>query len=98
MTVQTDPERTESKYLQRYANLTGKRVLEIGCGDGRLTWQYAKSADRVTGIDHHRDDLRVATIDRPSDLGQRVIFTCADSIHLPFVKESFDIAILAWSF
>lgn len=98
MTVQTDPERTESKYLKRYADFTGKRVLEIGCGDGRLTWQYAKSASRVTGIDLHGDDLRVATIDRPSDLEQQVLFARADSIHLPFHKESFDIAILAWSF
>jgi ubiquinone/menaquinone biosynthesis C-methylase UbiE len=98
MTVQTDPEKTESKYLQRYADFTGKRVLEIGCGDGRLTWLYAKSASRVTGIDLHRDDLRVATIDRPTDLKQQVLFVRADSIHLPFHKESFDIAILAWSF
>ena len=98
MTVQTDPERTESKYFKRYADLAGKRVLEIGCGDGRLTWLYAKSAARVTGIDLHRDDLRVATIDRPADLEHKVVFTRADSIHLPFAKESFDIAILAWSF
>ena len=98
MTVQIDPERTESKHLQRYADFAGKRVLEIGCGDGRLTWQYAKSASRVTGIDLHGDDLRVATIDRPSDLEQKVVFTRANSIHLPFEKESFDIAILAWSF
>ena len=98
MTVQTDPERTESKFLQRYADFTGKRVLEIGCGDGRLTWQYATSGGRVTGIDLHGDDLRVATIDRPSDLEQQVLFARADSIHLPFHKESFDIAILAWSF
>jgi ubiquinone/menaquinone biosynthesis C-methylase UbiE len=98
MTVQTDPERTESKYLQRYADFSGKRVLEIGCGDGRLTWQYAKSAGRVMGIDLHGDDLRVAMIDRPSDLEQQVLFARADSIHLPFHKESFDIAILAWSF
>ena len=98
MTVQMDPEKTESKFLQRYADFSGKRVLEIGCGDGRLTWQYAKAAGRVTGIDLHEDDLRVATIDRPSDLEQQVLFARADSIHLPFHKESFDIAILAWSF
>jgi ubiquinone/menaquinone biosynthesis C-methylase UbiE len=98
MTVQTDPERTESKYLQRFADFTGKNVLEIGCGDGRLTWLYAKSTSRVTGIDLHADDLRVATIDRPSDMEQKVFFSLADSIHLPFDKGSFDIVLLAWSF
>jgi ubiquinone/menaquinone biosynthesis C-methylase UbiE len=98
MSVQIDPERTEIKYLRRSADFTGRRVLEIGCGDGRLTWRYAKSAKRVTGIDLLGDDLRVATIDRPSDLEEKVRFARADSIHMPFAKESFDIAILAWSF
>jgi ubiquinone/menaquinone biosynthesis C-methylase UbiE len=98
MTVQTDPERTESKFLQRYADVTGKRILEIGCGDGRLTWQYAKSSGSVAGIDLHGDDLRVASLDRPSDLDRTVFFARADSIRLPFQKESFDIAVLAWSF
>jgi ubiquinone/menaquinone biosynthesis C-methylase UbiE len=98
MTVQTDPEKIESKYLHRFTEFTGKRVLEIGCGDGRLTWQYARSTGIVTGIDLHPDDLRVATIDRPSDLDDKVVFARADSIQLPFDNGSFDIVILAWSF
>lgn len=98
MTLQKDPERMETKILHKYADFAGRRVLEIGCGDGRLTWQYAKSASRVAGIDLDRDALRVASIDRPSDLQERVTFARADSTHLPFSKETFDIAILAWSF
>ena len=98
MTVQIDPEGTEIKYLRRHADFTGKRVLEIGCGDGRLTWRYAKSAKRVTGIDLLGDDLRIAAIDRPSDLERKILFARADSVHLPFALETFDIVILAWSF
>ena len=98
MSLQKDPERTETKYLHKFADFTGKRVLEIGCGDGRLTWQYAKSARLVAGIDLEANDLRVATIDRPSDLESSVTFTRADSVHIPFSKETFDLAILAWSF
>ncbi|MBI3739960.1 MAG: class I SAM-dependent methyltransferase [Chloroflexi bacterium] len=95
MTLQKDPERTETKTLHKFADFSNKRVLEIGCGDGRLTWQYAKRARFAAGIDLEADDLRVATIDRPSDLP--VSFVRADSIHIPFPKEKFDIAILAWS-
>ena len=31
------------------------------------------------------------------DLEDRIILACADSEYLPFSKEKFDIAILAWS-
>jgi ubiquinone/menaquinone biosynthesis C-methylase UbiE len=98
MTVQTDPEGTETKALHRFADIGGKRVLEVGCGDGRLTWRYAKTAGRVVGIDLQPDDLRVAQLDRPANLAPRVSFARADAVHLPFVAGTFDLAIFAWSF
>jgi len=97
MTLQKDPERTETKYLHKFADFSGKRVLEIGCGDGRLTWQYAKSASHAAAIDLDQDSLRYALVERASDLDDRVLFSRADSTHIPFSKEKFDIAILAWS-
>lgn len=98
MTLQQDPERTERKYLHRFAEFAGQRVLEIGCGEGRLTWQYAKEARSVSAIDLDSNGLRVAMIDRPSDLKDKVCFSHAASEYLPFSKETFDIALLAWSF
>jgi ubiquinone/menaquinone biosynthesis C-methylase UbiE len=98
MTLQKDPERNETRYLHTFADFTGKRVLEVGCGEGRLTWQYARETQFTFGIDLDRDSLRVATIDRPADLAGTVQFTLAASEQLPFPKETFDLAILAWSF
>jgi ubiquinone/menaquinone biosynthesis C-methylase UbiE len=97
MSLQRDPERNESNYLHKFADFRDKRILEIGCGEGRLTWQYAHETHATIGIDMDIDALRVAKIDRPSDLDQNVLFTCAASEYLPFSKETFDIAILAWS-
>ncbi len=37
MSLLKDPERTETKYLHKFVDLAGKQLLEIGCGDGRLT-------------------------------------------------------------
>lgn len=97
MTLQTDPERNEIKYLHQFVNFTNKRVIEIGCGEGRLTWQYATNIRFSVGIDLDADALRVGTIDRPSDLNNKVLFSQAESERLPFRKEIFDIAVLAWS-
>ena len=97
MTLQKDPSRNETKYLHKFADFTNQRVLEVGCGEGRLTWQYAGSAATTIGIDPDRDALRVARVDMPFDLQNRVFLACAGSRDLPFSKETFDIAVLAWS-
>ena len=72
-------------------------MLEIGCGEGRMTWQYARAAHTTIGVDHDPDALRIAYADRPYDLVSKALFACAASEFLPFSKETFDIAVLAWS-
>ena len=45
MTISLDLEENEIKSLVEFAGkLAGKRVFEIGCGDGRLTWRYASQS------------------------------------------------------
>ena len=97
MSLEKDSDRNEIKYLQKFVDLKDKRVLEIGCGEGRLTRQYAAGTRSVTAIDLDQDALRVARVDCPFNLKDKTSFICADSIRLPFAKEKFDIAILAWS-
>jgi ubiquinone/menaquinone biosynthesis C-methylase UbiE len=97
MPIQKDPEGTETLRLHQLADITGQRVLEIGCGDGRLTWRYAHSAAHATGIDPDFDSLKNAVRDCPTNLRAAVSFARASSLHLPFPHETFDRAILAWS-
>ena len=97
MTLIKDPEQNETNRLLKAVNFSGKRVLEIGCGEGRLTWRYASASASTVGIDPDKDSLRVAMIDRPSDLENKVHFTNTEAEYIPFNKETFDIAILAWS-
>ena len=98
MTLLRDPDRIESKYLHSFADFTNQRVLEVGCGEGRLTWQYANEARSTIGIDPATDALRVAIYDRPSDLENMVHVSVAKSEQLPFSSSMFDVAIFAWSF
>lgn len=97
MTVQSDLEGNEGKFLHRFVNFKNRRVLEVGCGEGRLTRKFASPASRTIGVDTDRDALRVASIDLPSDLAKKVHFVNSGAEKLPFRKETFDIAVLAWS-
>jgi ubiquinone/menaquinone biosynthesis C-methylase UbiE len=97
MSVQKDPEGEEKRRLEAAAPCAGKRVIEIGCGDGRLTWKYARPARLVAGIDLDAAGLRYASIDRPSDLEGKAVFARASSLNLPFPAATFDLALLAWS-
>ena len=47
MTIRTDPEGNETATLFDLVDLDGAEVLEIGCGDGRLTWRYADRHPRT---------------------------------------------------
>lgn len=97
MTLQKDIQKIETKTLHRLVDFNGQRVLEVGCGEGRLTWEYARSAKQVVGIDPDPDAVRVANYDMPDELHKTTAFACASSLNLPFPHETFDIALLSWS-
>ena len=95
--MQKDPEGFERKALHRFVDFKDKHVLEIGCGEGRLTWKYANASSLTVGFDPDHDTLRIARSDSPPDLRSHVHFAQASAKNIPFAKETFDIAILAWS-
>lgn len=100
MTVRVDPENNETRALLDLVDFTGKRVLEIGCGDGRLTWQYADRAKHVTAIDPKAEAIRQAKENLSDELKNRLEihqFTFEDfsAISKP---SSFDTVIFSWSF
>jgi ubiquinone/menaquinone biosynthesis C-methylase UbiE len=97
MSLQKDPEGFEKKILHKFVDFTNKRVLEVGCGEGRLTWKYAAAPSLTIGFDADHQALRVARADSSRELHGHVHFTQASASHIPFSKEKFDIAILAWS-
>ncbi len=92
-----DPEDRETQALFDFVgSFAGKRVLEIGCGNGRLTWRYAAKAAHVTGIDPNPDKIERAIQSTPADLHDKVSFF-ASGIDSFLTKEKFDLAIFSWS-
>src|SRR5487761_2389159 len=49
-------------YIDRIAGLSGKTVLDVGCGGGILSESMAKSGAMVTGIDLAEKSLQVAKL------------------------------------
>ncbi len=49
-------------WIDRLASLSGKRVLDVGCGGGILAESMAQRGARVTGIDLSSKPLRVAQL------------------------------------
>ncbi len=97
MPVLPDPEDTETKALHDYADFTGKRVLEIGCGDGRLTWRYADQAASILAIDPDVDDIATAIDDCPAELRDKIDLRVLRLEELIIPAEKFDLALLSWS-
>jgi cyclopropane fatty-acyl-phospholipid synthase-like methyltransferase len=99
VTVRIDDEGNETDALFELADLDGREVLEIGCGDGRLTWRYADRAARVTAIEPFADGLARAEQSRPEHLRSKVELRRAALLDFAATSEAdvVDVSILSWS-
>jgi ubiquinone/menaquinone biosynthesis C-methylase UbiE len=97
MSIQKDPEWIEVSHLKQVVDLAGKNVLEVGCGDGRLTWRYSGSTRTVTGFDPDPGAIQTARVNMPPVLKEKVRLLNATALALPHPKETFDLAFLTWS-
>jgi 2-polyprenyl-3-methyl-5-hydroxy-6-metoxy-1,4-benzoquinol methylase len=101
-TIRQDPEGHEIDALLELAGpLAGKTVLEIGCGDGRLTWRYAAESAHVTAIDPNPDKIAAARIALPASLDARVNLLASSleefASQLGHLALQFDCILLSWS-
>lgn len=95
--LEIDPEGRELEALQKYVSLKDKKVLEVGCGDGRLTFKYANLAMYVIAIDVNAEEIKEAMSKTPPELSSRLEFQVGNGDNLLFEDESFDVVFLAYS-
>jgi ubiquinone/menaquinone biosynthesis C-methylase UbiE len=75
----------------------GKRVLDLGCGDGRLALGAALYARSVVGVDPDAELIRIAAR-RGRDAGLRnVTFEIGAGQSLSLSDGAFDVVILSWT-
>lgn len=98
MALVMDPAGDEIKALKKVANWRGKNVLEVGCGDGRLTLRLAGlGAHSILAIDPDAELVREARKSLPNRYRARIQYQVGSAERLRRRKDPFDIAILSWS-
>jgi predicted RNA methylase len=95
--TQIDPDGAELAALAELVDFAGLRVLELGCGDGRLTWRYAGPAEEVLGIDPDAGAIAAARASTPPRLRARVRFEIASPVERDVPRGHFDLAFFSWS-
>lgn len=97
MPIRIDPEEREFEALLKLAgDLTGQRVLEIGCGNGRITTHLAPHAAHIIAIDPNEDRITAAKASLPPELAPKISYQVSALEDFP-PGEKFDLVLLSWS-
>ena len=97
MTPVLDPEGAHLAALLRLGDFGGRRVLELGCGDGRLTLGIAEEAASVLAFDPDREAVERAGQSLPAELAERVVYRVASGKEIELEPLSFELVVFSWS-
>jgi ubiquinone/menaquinone biosynthesis C-methylase UbiE len=92
-----DPEGEHIAALRRLGSFGDQRVLELGCGDGRLTLGIAAEAAGVLAFDPDAEAVERARRFLPAALADRVSYEVASGKEIEIEPHSFDLVVFSWS-
>jgi len=91
------PPAVEVRLIGRIVDLRGKRVLEIGAGDGRLTIQYASLTSSVVAIEPDPANVALASESASATGITNSSFKVGTAERVRMGGGAFDIALFSWS-
>jgi ubiquinone/menaquinone biosynthesis C-methylase UbiE len=98
MSLAVDPAGSEIRALQKAAEWKGKRLLEIGSGDGRLTLRLAAfGPGHIEAIDPDQSRIRLARTSLPVRYRKRISYHRGHTDRLRYPAGEFDIVVFSWS-
>ena len=90
-----DPRR-EIQLIERHVSLVDRDVLEVGCGNGRLTLEYAGRTQRVVAIEPNGDMVREARA-RARSRGIENVRFLKRPAQTGIRGGPFDVVLFSWS-
>lgn len=82
--------------VQDLCSLQGSRVLEVGCGDGRMTFGLADYCNSITGVDIDERFIGLAKGTLKAVNAKNIEFLTMDAQELVLSDESFDVVLFPW--
>ena len=92
-----DRKGVETAAIAAAVTLDGKRILDVGCGTGRLTSFAALRAASVYAFDPAAESINEARASLTPRLRARVKFGVHDAEQLDVPRRRFDVALCGWS-
>jgi ubiquinone/menaquinone biosynthesis C-methylase UbiE len=92
-----DREAVEPAAIAKVIELAGKRVVDVGCGTGRLTAFAARHAAHVYAFDPSPESVEQARSAIAANDRERVRFEVHGAEALDVPRERFDLALCGWS-
>jgi 2-polyprenyl-3-methyl-5-hydroxy-6-metoxy-1,4-benzoquinol methylase len=92
-----DPDGVEAATIRELVELRGRRVVDVGCGEGRLSVVCAREGASVFAFDADEESIAVARTETPRALARRIRFEVADAAQIELPKGEFDLALFSWS-
>ena len=97
MPLVVDPDGVEIATIRELVDVNGLRALDVGCGDGRISFALARDGAQVFAVDPDDESITTARGETPRDLLRRVRFEVADAAQIELPKGEFDLAVFSWS-
>jgi ubiquinone/menaquinone biosynthesis C-methylase UbiE len=92
-----DAEQAHLAGILRAADFRGRRVLEVGSGEGRLTWGFAPLAASVLAFDPDEEVIATARAECSQELREKVRFEVARGEEIEVPPHSVDLVFFSWS-
>lgn len=97
MALHMDPAGDEVRALAAAVDWRDKQVIELGCGDGRLTLRLAALGPmHIEALDPDPDSIKLAEENLPRTEKKRINYYVGQAEALKYPPGAFDIAVFSW--